>query len=97
MGGRASGAAAAGTPPRLSRKLPPSSPSLLLFSVFSLRCTAAEYFKVRLIRLPVGPDYRLSGAAVRAALSRNTVLVVASSPGFPHGVMDHVEDIAEAR
>lgn len=56
---------------------------------------AAEYFKIRLIRLPVGPDYRLSAAAVRRALSPRTVLVVASSPGFPHGVMDHVEDIAK--
>lgn len=48
----------------------------------------------RPLQLPVGPDYRLSAAAVRRALSANTVLVVASSPGFPHGVMDHVEDIA---
>ncbi|GAB4817396.1 hypothetical protein N2152v2_004442 [Parachlorella kessleri] len=56
---------------------------------------AAEYFKIRLVRLPVGKDYRLSGAAVRRAISRNTVLVVASCPGFPHGVMDHVEDIAK--
>ena len=37
----------------------------------------------------------MSGAAVRRALTRNTVLVVASCPGFPHGVMDHVEDIAQ--
>ena len=56
---------------------------------------AAEYFKIRIIRLPVGPDYRLSGKAVAKAVGRNTVLVVASSPGFPHGVMDHVEEIAE--
>ena len=57
---------------------------------------AAEYFKIRLIRLPVSTvDYRLSGKAVARAITRNTVLVVASSPGFPHGVMDHVEDVAE--
>lgn len=56
---------------------------------------AAEYFKIRLVRVPVGPDFRLSGRAVARALSRRTVLVVASAPGFPHGVMDHVEDIAE--
>ena len=55
----------------------------------------AEYFKVRLVRLPVGPDFRLYAAAVRAALTPNTVLVVASAPGFPHGLMDHVEEIAE--
>ncbi|KAL4518135.1 hypothetical protein Ndes2526A_g01416 [Nannochloris sp. 'desiccata'] len=56
---------------------------------------AAEYFKIRLIRVPVGKkDYRLSAKAVAKAISRNTILVVASSPGFPHGVMDHIEDIA---
>ena len=45
----------------------------------------------------MGPDFRLSAAAVRRALSPNTVLVVASAVGFPHGVMDHVEDIAAVR
>ena len=56
---------------------------------------AAEYFKITAVKLPVGADYRLSAKAVKRAITKNTVLVVASSPGFPHGVMDHVEDIAE--
>lgn len=56
---------------------------------------AAEYFKIRLVRVPVGDDYRLSAKAVAKAVGRNTILVVASAPGFPHGVMDHVEEIAE--
>lgn len=56
---------------------------------------AAEYFKIRLVRLPVGRDYRLSASAVRRAITPNTVLVVASAPGFPHGVVDHVEGIAK--
>jgi len=55
---------------------------------------AAEYFKIRLIRISVDKDFRLSAKAVAKGISRNTVLVVASSPGFPHGVMDHIEDIA---
>lgn len=55
---------------------------------------AAEYFKIRLIKVQVDKDFRLTGAAVKRAMSRNTVLVVASSPGFPHGVVDHVTDIA---
>lgn len=56
----------------------------------------AEYFKIRLVMVPVGPDYRLSGKAVRKAVTRNTILVIASAPGFPHGVVDHVVDIAKA-
>ena len=55
----------------------------------------AEYFKIKLVMVPVSADYRLSGRAVRKAVTRNTILVVASAPGFPHGVVDHIEDIAK--
>ena len=55
----------------------------------------AEYFKIKLVMVPVGPDYRLSGKAVQKAVTRNTILVIASAPGFPHGVIDHIEDIAQ--
>ncbi|BDA43135.1 Sphingosine-1-phosphate lyase [Coccomyxa sp. Obi] len=55
---------------------------------------AAEYFNVKLVTVPVGRDYRVSAAAVARAMTRNTVLVVASSPCFPHGVIDDVAGIA---
>lgn len=55
----------------------------------------AEYFKIKLVMVPVGADYRLSGKAVKKAITRNTILVIASAPGFPHGVVDHIEDIAQ--
>ena len=45
----------------------------------------------------MGRDFRLAAAAVRRALTRNTALVVASAPCFPHGVIDDVVGIAEAR
>ena len=47
------------------------------------------------LQIPVGKDFRLSGKAVKRAITSNTILVVASSPGFPHGVVDHVQDIAQ--
>ncbi|CAL5221739.1 g3989 [Coccomyxa viridis] len=56
---------------------------------------AAEYFKVKLVVVPVGKDFRVSAASVARAITRNTVLVVASSPCFPHGVIDDVEGIAK--
>lgn len=56
---------------------------------------AAEYFKIRLVRVNVDSEYRVTGAAVARAIGRNTILVVASAPGFPHGVMDRVQDIAK--
>jgi sphinganine-1-phosphate aldolase len=48
-------------------------------------------------QVPVGRDYRVSAAAVARALTRNTVLVVASSPCYPHGVIDDVAGIARVR
>jgi len=57
----------------------------------------AEYFKIKLVMVPVGADYRLSGKAVKKAVTRHTILVIASAPGFPHGVVDHIEDIAQVR
>lgn len=38
---------------------------------------------------------RLRASDVARAVTRNTVVVVASAPGYPHGVMDDVEGIAE--
>ncbi|GFH07831.1 uncharacterized protein HaLaN_02692, partial [Haematococcus lacustris] len=55
---------------------------------------AAEYFAMKLVVVQPGKDLRLSGSTVRRALTRNTAVVVASAPCFPHGVVDAVEDIA---
>ena len=48
-------------------------------------------------QVPVGKDFRVSAVAVARALTRNTVLVVASAPCFPHGVVDDVAGIARVR
>ncbi len=47
------------------------------------------------MQVPVGKDYRLAAKDVRCHINSNTVLIVASSPGYPHGVMDNVSDLAE--
>ena len=49
------------------------------------------------VQVPVGKDFRVAAASVARAITRNTVLVVASSPCFPHGVIDDVEGIAKVR
>lgn len=54
----------------------------------------AAYFDVRSVRVPVGPDFRADAAAMAAALTPNTVLVVASAPAYPQGVVDPVAEIA---
>ena len=55
---------------------------------------ASEYFNIDIVKAPLDGGHRLTAAAVRRCLSRNTVLVVASAVGYPHGVMDDVEGIA---
>lgn len=37
----------------------------------------------------------MSATAVARAITRNTVLVVAAAPCFPHGVIDDVEGISK--
>ncbi|GIL71395.1 hypothetical protein Vretimale_2730 [Volvox reticuliferus] len=55
---------------------------------------AAEYFRIKLHVVPVGCDFRLSVANVRRYMNRNTAILVASAPGFPHGLVDDVKGIA---
>jgi sphinganine-1-phosphate aldolase len=55
---------------------------------------AAHYFGVRIIPVPVGADFRVDPADVRAAIDKDTVLVVASAPSYAHGVIDPVADVA---
>ncbi len=55
---------------------------------------AADYFDVDLVRVPVGDDFRTSAAALADACTEDTVMVVASAPSYPHGVIDPIADIA---
>jgi glutamate/tyrosine decarboxylase-like PLP-dependent enzyme len=54
----------------------------------------AEYFGVRSVRVPVGEDFRADAPAMARAMTANTVLLVASAPAYPQGVIDPVADIA---
>ncbi len=56
---------------------------------------AAQYFNIRLIKVPVGDDCRADVDAVRKALNRRTIVIVGSSPSFPHGVIDPIEEMSE--
>ncbi|MHB8593005.1 MAG: aminotransferase class V-fold PLP-dependent enzyme, partial [Acidimicrobiales bacterium] len=55
---------------------------------------AAHYFNIRLVPVPVGPDWRADVAAAAKLITSKTVAVVASAPGFPHGIIDPVEEMA---
>ncbi|MER5623602.1 aspartate aminotransferase family protein [Streptosporangium sp. NPDC002544] len=56
---------------------------------------AAHYLGVVVDAVPVDPvTFRASPAAVEAAISEDTVLVVASAPSYPQGVIDPISEIA---
>ncbi|WP_329522234.1 pyridoxal phosphate-dependent decarboxylase family protein [Spirillospora sp. NBC_01491] len=56
---------------------------------------AAHYLGMEVVAVPVDPaTFRADPAATRAALTSRTVLVVASAPSYPQGVLDPVAEIA---
>lgn len=54
---------------------------------------AAHILGVEERRVEVGHDFRADIAAMRTAMDANTVMIVGSAPGFPHGVFDNIERI----
>ncbi|MQY06897.1 pyridoxal phosphate-dependent decarboxylase family protein [Actinomadura macrotermitis] len=55
---------------------------------------AAHYLGMDIAAVPVGPDLRADVPAMAAAITPRTVLLVASAPSYPHGVLDPVAEIA---
>ena len=55
---------------------------------------AANYFGIQLVRVPVDAALQMDVAATRRAVTPNTVLIYASAPGFPHGVVDNIPALA---
>jgi sphinganine-1-phosphate aldolase len=55
---------------------------------------ACAYFDVESRRIPVRPDWRADVPAMADAIDGGTVLLVASTPQYPQGVIDDVTGIA---
>jgi glutamate/tyrosine decarboxylase-like PLP-dependent enzyme len=56
---------------------------------------SAQYFGIKLVKVPVGPDYRADVSATKKAINRHTICVVGSAVSFPHGVIDPIEELSE--
>jgi sphinganine-1-phosphate aldolase len=56
---------------------------------------AAQYFKIKIIKVPVDENFRASVQVVRKAISRRTIVIVGSAPTFPHGMIDPIEELSE--
>ena len=56
---------------------------------------AAHYFDMSVVAVPVDPDtFRVRPERVAEAINAHTALVVASAPGYAHGVVDPIPEIA---
>jgi len=56
---------------------------------------AGHYFSVKPVVTPVKADFTADVAAVEAAVSENTILIVGSAPSYPHGVVDPIAELAQ--
>ncbi|KAJ9176154.1 hypothetical protein P3X46_011496 [Hevea brasiliensis] len=56
---------------------------------------AAQYFNIKLWRVPVNEKFQANVKAIRRHINRNTILIVGSAPGFPHGIIDPIEELGE--
>jgi len=54
---------------------------------------AAHYFGVKLVKVPVGPDFRADVRAMAKAITWKTIGLVASAPQYAHGVVDPIEEL----
>lgn len=53
----------------------------------------AEYFGVKPVYAPLGPDLRVDVRAVRRRMNRNTVMILGSAPDYPHGMIDPIDEL----
>src|SRR5690606_36743806 len=54
----------------------------------------AHYLGMKVIRVPVGLDFRADVASMKAEITPNTIMVVGSAPCYPYGLFDPITDIA---
>jgi glutamate/tyrosine decarboxylase-like PLP-dependent enzyme len=53
----------------------------------------AKYFDVKPVHVPLDSSLRMDTEAVKKKINKNTVLIVASAPDYPHGMVDPIEEI----
>lgn len=55
----------------------------------------AEYFNVKIRRAPLDKDYKADITAMEKMINKNTVMLLGSSPEYPHGIIDPIEKLGE--
>ncbi|MBU2510790.1 aspartate aminotransferase family protein [bacterium] len=55
---------------------------------------AAKYLNVKIVPTMVDSNFRADVAAVKNAITNNTILIVGSAPSYAHGVIDPIAEMA---
>ncbi len=56
---------------------------------------ASQYFNIKMKRIPVDAGFKADVAKTKEAITDNTIVIVGSTPSFPHGVIDPIEELSE--
>ncbi|MCP4679524.1 MAG: aminotransferase class V-fold PLP-dependent enzyme [Deltaproteobacteria bacterium] len=56
---------------------------------------ASKYFQIKINRVPVDSRYRADVAAMEKAVTANTIVMVGSTPSYPHGAIDPIAELSE--
>ena len=69
---------------------------ILASSAHAAYWKACEYFHIKpvIIEVDERTGYRLIASQVKRRINGNTAIIVASAPGFPHGIIDDVEGVS---
>src|SRR5579862_3751333 len=54
-----------------------------------------HYLKVKVVTVPITAEFRADIAAMRSAITNETILIVGSAPGYAYGVMDPIREMSE--
>jgi glutamate/tyrosine decarboxylase-like PLP-dependent enzyme len=56
---------------------------------------AADYFDIKMVKIPVDQNFRADVRAAARAITRRTVVLVGSAPTFPHGMVDPIAELSD--
>ncbi|GJN37774.1 hypothetical protein PR202_gb26762 [Eleusine coracana subsp. coracana] len=56
---------------------------------------AAQYFNIKVRRVPVNKYFLADVKGFKRCINGNTIMMVGSAPGFPHGLIDPIEELGE--
>jgi sphinganine-1-phosphate aldolase len=56
---------------------------------------AAHYLGLKVMTVPVGPDFRADATAMKGAITDNTIVLGGTAVTYPHGVVDPIHQLGE--